>query len=117
MSMTEQEMTADLVMRALEVLRLSALVSTRGLAHAHANWFGHTQDLSARIQPADSVYQAEVEQHFLGRLELTVKFYEFMSEKEKAAEYQVRVENTNAYIHQLQEILDSRQPVLQEVAA
>lgn len=117
MKMTEQQMTEDLVMRGLEVVRLSSLVSARGLAHAFAEWRGHTIEFTAEIKPADTEYREGVIPTILATLKLPVDFYDFWDEEDRAEAYQQRIGQANDYIRQLQTILDCRQPVLQGVAA
>lgn len=117
MSMTEQEMTEDLTRRGVEVVRLSALVTVQGLAHAHIQWYANVHAFSARLMAANTEYREGVEQKVIVALELRTKFYEFWTDTEKDAEYQSRVAEVHSYTRQLQELLDTRQPILQGVAA
>lgn len=122
-TLTREEMTEALYLRAEEIFLLCATITRRGIAHAFYELSSHVQVVSSRVAAVDTNYSASERGPDLAMLRVDLKLStpeECIYPEEINAEYDQAMQDMNAYIDHLDQLIERGQPVKnnpEEVAA
>lgn len=99
-----QQMAAGLHEKACEILRLSALISELGLAHAFVDMSGHVRMFTARALPADTQYNSGNGYTYLNKVDVSLEFEDLYPDN-PAKIYHRRLAKLSEYADWLKQVL------------
>ena len=97
-------MTSALHEKACEILRLSALISELGLAHAFVDMSGHVLRFTARTLPADTQYNSSHGYTYLKKVDISLEFEDVYPDN-PAKIYHRRLARMSEYADWLKQVL------------
>lgn len=111
-TLTHEEMTEALYLRAEEIFLLCAIITRRGIAHAFCTLHSHVSRLESRVLAVDQKYQRGTPQVKIAELDAHLEPYEQMIESEMAEEFNKEMEAMETYINYLDLLIAKSEPML-----
>ncbi|MBY6032157.1 hypothetical protein KUV59_03180 [Marinobacter daepoensis] len=99
-----QKLAAGLHEKACEILRLSALISELGLAHAFVYMSGHVRRFTAQALPADTNYNSGHRSTYLNKVDVSLEFEDLYPDN-PAKIYHRRLARMTEYVDWLKQVL------------
>jgi len=99
-----QLMAVGLHEKACEILRLSALISDLGLAHAFVDMSGHVRRFTARALPGDTSYNSGHSYTYIKKVDVSLEFEDLYPDN-PAKIYHRRMAKLSEYADWLKQVL------------
>lgn len=109
--LTLEEMTEMLYGRAEEIFLLCAIITRRGLAHAHCNLSAHVETLDSRIMPIDTNYQDYQSQTTLAHLSARLYTQDYLSPHFQIENFQETMSEIDTFVTYLDFIIARNDPI------
>ncbi|WP_417500772.1 hypothetical protein [Marinobacter sp.] len=111
-TLTHEEMTEALYLRAEEIFLLCAIITRRGIAHAFCALHSHVGRLESRVLAVDQKYERGTPQLKIAELDAHLEPYERMIDSEMAEEFNNEMEEMETYINYLDLLIAKNAPML-----
>lgn len=114
-TLTREEMTEALYLRAEEIFLLCAIITRRGIAHAFCELMGHVGSLHSRVFAADTIYEAGAPITELAETQVGLNIHECLTGELLQKEFDKKMTEMDTYVSYLDLLIAKNKPVLGEM--
>lgn len=114
-TLTREDMTELLYIRAEEIFLLCAIITRRGIAHAFCELIGHVGSLQSRVYAADTIYEAGTPRTELAETQVSLNIHECLTGELLQKEFDKKMAELDTYVSYLDLLIAKNKPVLSEI--
>ena len=114
-TITREEMTEALYLRAEEIFLLCAIITRRGIAHAFCGLDAHVGKLDSRVMAVDQVYDAGVPHVRIVELNVPLEMYDWLTGDKLTERFEETMAEMDTYVTYLDLLIAKNTPVRGEM--